>query len=97
MNEGSASSFEVNATVPHNCGRALVELHIPNEFLTATNPQLCVNQIPVNDAGTEPKADLVGMMQKRNLFKIEYSAASSTIVHAVIGGGKSQLKLGSCV
>ena len=84
MNEGSASLFEVNAIVPHNCGRALLDLIRPNELSTATNQLLCMDQLPVNVAEIEPKADSVALIKKRNLFRIEYmySVTSSTTVHA---------------
>ena len=95
-----APFFEMNVSLPLNCGRARLELHVPHE---ASAP-LCVNGWSVGDAsGTTSQRrgeEEMIAMEKTNMFSIEYSqsaAGKSNVVEVVVGGGSNQqFKLKRC-
>ena len=51
--------FEMNASVPHNCGRARLRLYVPRalqESGSTSSPSLCVGQIPIKWSDEEKKS-----------------------------------------
>ena len=51
--------FEMNASVPHNCGRARLRLYVPRalqESGSTSSPSLCVGQIPIQWSDEEKKS-----------------------------------------
>ncbi len=78
-------SFAMNATMPHNCGRARLQMHVVGAAAAA---QCCVSGFPVHggpDDATLP----------RHVFRVDL-APDGTTVDVVVGGGRSHLVLAPC-
>ena len=84
------SHFAMNATVPHNCGRAHLLLHVPETLVTAGAmlPDLCVGDYRVSGVD--------GQAFPRNVFDIRAGESGDSVVHVLVGGGRSELKLSHC-
>ena len=90
--------FAMAATVPHNCGRARLVMHVPEAL--AASDALCVGTdlagtggYLVGGHGAEPGAR--GGLP-RNVFDARLAADNKT-VDVVVGGGRVDLKLGRCL
>ena len=47
--------FDMNVSIPHNCGRARLELHVPTKLRMEKNVQLCVGDIVVGGLSEKGK------------------------------------------
>ena len=77
--------FKMHATIPHNCGRARIVLHVPEPF----NPSdaLCLNGYGIEGSTM--------LLLPQNIFSAEVASDRKT-VDVVVGGGHSTLRLASC-
>ena len=53
--------FEINASIPHNCGRARLRLYVPRALQkngSTSAPLLCVGQIPIQFSDEEKKRSM---------------------------------------
>jgi len=76
------------STIPHNCGRARLQLHLPDGV--DGSDALCVGSYRV---GGDTVAETV---LPRNVFHARMAPGNQT-VDVVVGGGRSELKLGRCL
>ena len=80
--------FEMSARIPHNCGQARLELHVPD----ALDPDsLCVGSHRIGSGEAEAGSEL-----PRNVFRVALAPSKKT-VDVVVGGGRQELKLGRCL
>jgi hypothetical protein len=85
--------FAMNASIPHNCGRARLVLHVPvPEEGMGT---LCIGDYRVVAAGTEADERAASQVLPRNVFSTRLAEDAKT-VDVVVGGGRSELKLERC-
>lgn len=84
--------FSMAARIPHNCGRARLELHVPDGISAAD--RLCLDgRHPI----AAPDADANSYDQlPRNVFDVRAAATRKT-VDVIVGGGRTKLKLGRCI
>ena len=83
--------FEMNATVPHNCGHARLQLHIPETKTPAdARSGLCVGEYHLDQNEAEQNEF------PRNVFGV-YEAPDGRSVHVLVGGGRSELQLRHCL
>ena len=75
--------FEMNATVPHNCGKARLLLYVPELFFSQKDAtQLCVGNVPVGLRGEGSN--------------VQWGDTERKTVDVFVGGGRSQLALWRC-
>jgi hypothetical protein len=78
--------FEMAATVPHNCGRARLVLHVPDSMVGLSD-SLCVGNYHLDNAEVSPLPN--------NVFAAQLTPGNRT-VDVVVGGGRLELSLGRC-
>lgn len=77
----------MTSTIPHNCGRARLQLHLPDGV--DASDALCVGSYRIGVAEVSNELP-------RNVFRARLVPGNKT-VDVVVGGGHSELKLGRCL